>query len=76
MIQLTLSSGLKVLYRNSDILAVMEYEHKDSDDKPEVNSIVTINLWTLGNSAPTIHYVLVRESIDTIYRQLQGAVLC
>lgn len=76
MIQLTLQSGLRVLYRSNDILAVMEYEHKVEDNKPDVNSIVTVHLWSIGNTAPIVQHVLVKEGIADIYCILHGVDPC
>lgn len=76
MIQLTLQSGLRVLYHSKDILAVMEYEHKDAEDRPEVNSIVTVHIWTIGSATPIVQNVLVKEDIADIYCILHGVDPC
>lgn len=74
MILLTLQSGLRVLYHEKDIHAVMEYEHKGEDDRSEVNSIVTVNLWVAGSSNPVPQNILVKESIEDIHNALDNLI--
>ena len=70
MIQLKLHSGRTVLYRKQDILAALEYERKDKEDNPAVRSIVTVQLWHPGNTAPVIANILVQETIYEIHNKL------